>query len=300
LGSVALTGTQSVCPTQDTTYTLTATNKNGSTSANQTVTVTSAAKPTIVTFTATPSSINAGQTSTLAWTVQNATSVQITSLGTVNLTGSQGVSPAQTTTYTLTATNASGQTTQTVTVTVNSGTVTNPTLSGCAVSPTGSVVAGTPVSLNYTTTNATAVTISGLGAVALAGPVSVTPLVTTSYTITASGGAGTQPATCSLTVTVTAPQPPTAVIPGGSIETFNRQVPIDGSGSSDPQGQQLTYIWESLNTGMAIMDQGKPVTRVILGGTFGDYTIKLTVRNQSGLTSPPAYFTIHFRSTTIF
>jgi hypothetical protein len=81
-----------------------------------------AAVPVIASFTATPDSINAGQSSTLQWSVTNADSVSITSLGTVSNSGTRSVSPTTTTTYTLTATNAAGSVTRTATVTVTGGT----------------------------------------------------------------------------------------------------------------------------------------------------------------------------------
>jgi hypothetical protein len=76
-------------------------------------------------FSASPSSIVPGQSSTLTWTSNNATSVSINQgIGAVIGSGSRGVSPASTTTYTLTATNSTGvSTTRTATVTV--GTATN-------------------------------------------------------------------------------------------------------------------------------------------------------------------------------
>ena len=116
VGSVAKTGSVSVNPTQTTTYVVTA--MGGGASASCSITVTVGALPVISSFTATPSSINAGQSSTLQWSVQNATSVSISSLGTVSASGTNSVSPAATTVYTLTATNASGSTTKTATVTV--------------------------------------------------------------------------------------------------------------------------------------------------------------------------------------
>jgi OmpA family/PKD domain len=120
VGSVAKSGSTSVSPTQTTTYTVTATAGGTSTTCSIVVTVGSGA-PVIANFTATPSTINAGQSSTLQWSVQNATTVSISSLGTVQSSGSQNVSPATTTTYTLTATNAAGSTSRAVTVTVNAG-----------------------------------------------------------------------------------------------------------------------------------------------------------------------------------
>ncbi|MBS1241195.1 MAG: hypothetical protein H6R40_622, partial [Gemmatimonadetes bacterium] len=62
--------------------------------------------PAILSFSADPASIVAGQSSTLSWTVTNATAVSIDQgVGTVGLSGSHAVSPPFNTTYTLTATN---------------------------------------------------------------------------------------------------------------------------------------------------------------------------------------------------
>ena len=75
--------------------------------------------PTVTSFSASPASIAQGQSSTLSWTVSNAASVTIDQgIGTVTASGSTVVSPAATTTYTLTATNASGSSTVKTTVTV--------------------------------------------------------------------------------------------------------------------------------------------------------------------------------------
>jgi hypothetical protein len=77
-----------------------------------------ASAPTIVSFSARPLTIQAGQSATLSWSVTGATSLSIsTGVGTVTGT-SVSVSPAATTTYTLTATNASGDATASVTVNV--------------------------------------------------------------------------------------------------------------------------------------------------------------------------------------
>jgi len=86
-----------------------------------TVTVTQAAEPPAITFTANPLTIAAGQSSTLAWTVTNATTAAIDAgIGAVALpSGTQVVSPTTTTTYTLTATGPGGSSTRAVTVTVN-------------------------------------------------------------------------------------------------------------------------------------------------------------------------------------
>src|SRR5947209_5340277 len=68
------------------------------------------AAPTVAQFTAEPTSIQRGQSSTLRWEVSgDVTSVSINQgVGTVQRTGNQRVSPSDSTTYTLTATGAGG------------------------------------------------------------------------------------------------------------------------------------------------------------------------------------------------
>jgi parallel beta-helix repeat protein len=77
--------------------------------------------PVINFFSASPTTITAGDSSTLSWIVTDATSATIDlGVGSVaSTTGTTSVSPAVTTTYTLTATNSAGSTNETVTITVN-------------------------------------------------------------------------------------------------------------------------------------------------------------------------------------
>src|SRR5206468_10847202 len=79
------------------------------------------AAPTVAQFTAEPTSIQRGQSSTLRWEVSgDVTSVSINQgVGTVQRTGNQRVSPSDSTTYTLTATGAGGETTASATVSVS-------------------------------------------------------------------------------------------------------------------------------------------------------------------------------------
>ena len=81
--------------------------------------------PVITSFTASPSTINLGQSTTLAWAVTGATSLSINQgVGTVTGLTSTQVTPTTTgtITYTLTATNAVGSPTSTAQVTVNPAT----------------------------------------------------------------------------------------------------------------------------------------------------------------------------------
>ena len=120
-----VTGTSTVVrPTATTTYTLTATNAAGDTSARTTVTVETAApgSPVINSFTATPDNIAAGGTSTLSWDVTGATSLSIDN-GVGPVTGTSAVvNPTVTTTYTLEATNDNGTVRSSKVVTVGTDT----------------------------------------------------------------------------------------------------------------------------------------------------------------------------------
>jgi len=68
-----------------------------------------------------PSTIESGQSVTLSWTSENATSLDLQpGVGAVQSSGSTSVSPTESTTYTLTATGSGGTATATARVTVTS------------------------------------------------------------------------------------------------------------------------------------------------------------------------------------
>ncbi len=286
LGSVALNGSTSVSPAQTTTYTLTASNKLGQTTASVTVTVSAAppaGPPTIVSFSANPQQIAAGAQSTLVWQVLNATSVSITSLGTVGGSGSQNVSPAATTTYTLTASNAIGQVTATATVTVL---LPAKILSFTATPST--ITAGDTVLLSWTTENATTSRIYNIGNVVANGSVQVNPTVDTTYTLYVSGAVG-QPSTAQVTVKVNpatpTPKPPVANVGPANIQTNAANVPLDARGSTDPNGLPLTFSWVSANPTATLLNPTSATPIAMLGDNRGDYVFTVTVTNSAGLSS---------------
>jgi len=156
--------------------------------------------PPQIIFTANPSTITVGQSSTLLWQVINADTVSISSLGNVGLTGSQGVTPPATTTYTLTATRGTQTATATATVTVNPvSTGGLPRIISFAPNP-ATIDFGQSSVLSWVVENATSVTVSTVGSVGLTGSHTVSPAATTSYTITASNANGTVSASTTLTV----------------------------------------------------------------------------------------------------
>jgi peptidoglycan-associated lipoprotein len=76
------------------------------------------AQPT-ASLTASPDTIDKGQSSTLTWQTSNATDVSIDGIGAVEPNGTKQVSPTESTTYTLSAKGAGGTQTATARVTVN-------------------------------------------------------------------------------------------------------------------------------------------------------------------------------------
>jgi phospholipase C len=201
-------GTQVVSPKATTTYTATGAGSGGSSSATATVTVVPPGPPAAptVTITASPTSIKAGQSSTLTVTATNATQVTITGSDNSSYTlpvkgGTQVVSPAATATYTATATGAAGTTAATATATV---TVNAPPMVTITANPT-SITSGSSSTLTVTATNATSVTVTGSDGTSYnmqpaGGTQSVSPTADTTYTATAAGDAGSATATATVKV----------------------------------------------------------------------------------------------------
>ena len=203
-------------------FRLTVTDSGGlSDTARVMVTTGSAVAPRVQRFMASPSTINPGQSSTLTWEVEGADSVEITGLGTVATSGSSPVSPAQTTTYQLTASNSGGSTSQTIIVQVRSGI---PQFVSCQATPSN-ISAGEAATLRWEASNATQVTISGLGTFGATGSQVVMPTSTTSYVLTARGVAGESSCTATVTLSGTGvprvlqfAANPAQIEPGGSAQ----------------------------------------------------------------------------------
>ncbi len=198
-GTAALptSGSATVTMTATTTYTITATASNGTT-ATQSVKVTVTAAPiipVITQFTASPTDVNSGQTSTITWATTNAASVTISPAvpqsddsGPLPTSGSSVAPILATTTYTLTATSSDG-TTATATVTVNV-----PFTLSLSVSP-ATITAGSTATLSWQITAGTATALSIDNGVCSpctlpSSSATVKPNVTTTYTATATASDG--------------------------------------------------------------------------------------------------------------
>ncbi|UMX48274.1 MAG: FG-GAP-like repeat-containing protein [Candidatus Nealsonbacteria bacterium DGGOD1a] len=287
VGSVLNTLSKVVTVSATTTYTLTATNAVGTTAK----TVTVNAKPTapvIKTFTAAPATINAGATTTLAWTLDGGTPTSLTinnGVGSVLGATSKTVSPVTTATYTLTAANAAGTVTKTVSVTV----IPTPVISSFTAAP-AAITKGKSATLSWTLTGGTATSLSinnGVGSVLGKTSVTVKPSLTTTYTLTAVGSAGTATATATVTV-VAAP----------TISSFT------ASSVNINQGGSVTLSWK--------LGGGAPDTLAIdnnVGSVVGKTSIvvaptqtttyKLTSKNIAGTATKTVKVTVKIPAPTI-
>jgi phospholipase C len=166
--------------------------------------------PQVTTFSASPTDVNSGQTSTITWATTNAASVAISpavpqsdDAGPLPTSGSSIAPITGTTTYTLTATSSDGTTaTQTVTVTV-------PFTLSLSVTP-ATITAGQTATLSWQITGGSASALSIDNSVCASctatGTANVKPNVTTTYTATGTAADGS-PITASASLTVS-PAPP--------------------------------------------------------------------------------------------
>jgi len=163
--------------------------------------------PVINTFEASPEAFLTPGSSTLTWSVTDATSLSINGTDVTGL-AQFVVSPASTTVYTLTATNDDGSVMQDLTVTVNPAPVIT-----SFTSDRGTINAGESATLSWDTDLATGWSISPApGNVAGqtsngSGSVSVSPGSTTTYTLTTSNSFGSTAADVTISVAMVATHP---------------------------------------------------------------------------------------------
>jgi hypothetical protein len=331
-------GADKVVPMVTTHYRLTATNAYGSTSAIMIVTVgatggstggitggtidgtaggttgettggTTPASPpapgvplTILSFTASPASINEGDSAVLNWFTSNATGATISGVGNVAVNGSLVVYPTATTTYILEAANGYNSTSASATVSVVPR-LTSPSSGYPPVihSFTGSVSSTTGlVTLNWSTTSATSATISnGI----LSQPVNTSGNTTFSgggggsytYTLTATNSYGNSTATTTVFVPLSTPSTP----PSGSIPTASLSV----SPSTIASGGEVMLSWST--SGATYSDISDGVNTMVLSSPTGSIAARptatttyiLTARNLNG--SNYASQTVTVTSTTV-
>jgi len=211
IGTVSSSGTREVSPGSTTKYTLTASNGAGNSTASATLNVSASDAPIITTFSASSTSIKAGEVSTLTWDIIGAKSININQgIGGVASKGSTQVTPAATTIYTLIAASDYGSSTRSVTVAVD----TTGTSSGPAITKTppaiktftasqNSITLGDNITLTWSVDGARTVSISpDVGTVPSSGWTMAIPAATTTYKLSAVNTFGTETAETTVTVNV--------------------------------------------------------------------------------------------------
>ncbi len=245
-----------VGPNQDK-FTFTGETSGGTCSDEVIVTKKIVTVPTpVCTLTATPTSIQSGNSSQLKWTSTNAvTGVIDQGIGTIVLTNTAGrsVAPTVNKTYTMTVTNSAGVTaTCAATITVTT-TVPAPVCTLTAAPST--IVSGNSSQLKWTSTNAvTGVIDQGIGAIVLTNTAgrSVAPTVNKTYTMTVTNSAGVT-ATCNTTVTVTTPDAPLCDYFNANPVTINR-------------GDSTVLSWGTTRADSASINNG--IGSVAVDGTY--------------------------------
>jgi hypothetical protein len=235
-------------------------------------------EPTIVSFLASPSTIDVGQLSTLSWTVDGADEITITGLGTVGQRGDVPVAPEETTTYTLTATNVTGTVTRDVTVTVIPIVIPDPAVSFFRALPS-TIDPGENTTLSWLTLYGDTVTISGIGQVNAQGSLVISPDETTTYTMTVTNEAGQ--ATADVTVTVNQ-------IPAPEISFFSA-IP-----SEVAAGEAGTLSWSVRYADSVVIDGLGQVSSEgsLLVSPTETTTYTLTATNETGTTTATTTITV--------
>jgi len=208
--------------------------------------------PVINSFTADPTSIAAGESSTLSWDVSGATTVTIDQeVEGVDLdpsTGTFTVSPNTTTTYTLTANNRAGNSTETFTITVS------PAINSFSANQT-SIIYGENSTLSWNVSGATTISMYSEGEPSIVilpnhtGTRIVSPTTTTTYTLEASNEAG------SITDTVQI-----KVLPAINSFTANPRYIYYGGGKS-------TLSWDVSGAVTVTIDQGVGIVTPTTGSS---------------------------------
>jgi len=222
--------------------------------------------PSISSFTATPSTIAAGQSSTLNFSASGATSLVINP-GNINVSGQTSlvVNPSATTTYTLTASNSAGSVSSSVGVTV-SAVLPPPSISSFTATPSN-ITAGQSSTLSFSVSGATSLIINP-GNINVSSQTSlvVTPSVTTTYTLTASNSAGSISSSIGITVT---PVSSNLSLPAGTKWYWQLQGTINTSLS--PKVYDIDLYDTSTATISYLKSSGHIVICYFSAGTYEDW-----------------------------
>ena len=305
-GGLSLDGSTTVRPSRTTTYTLTARGSGRSVTRSVTVTVSGTGTSTglVNRFTANPTTIAEGNSAVLEWMTTGAESLSITGGGTTvdtsdKLAGNAVVTPTTTTTYTLTATGASGTppVVRTVTITVIPKAIVHSFgfTETSDATPDGYIYEGEEATLAWTTSNATSIIIdNGVSTSQTSGTVRVRPAQTTTYTLAAVWVGGVVQATDTVTVNVI-PRPTInfTATPINSDGESTLEWQVSGADSialtdNDSSTDDATLYADATNLNSSKVVSLTRTTRYTLTATWGGGTLisQVTVRVGSGTTAP--------------
>jgi len=205
--------------------------------------------PSIVVFDVKPPTIAGGSTATLSWEVAGANTVAIDQgIGNVALKGSRDISPASSTTYTITAAGPGGTSTATAQVAVAGSPPSSFNLPSVPVfyAQPPNIVAGMPSVLRWEVANASDVFIEPqIGTVPVIGSKNVNPTFTATYKLTASNAQGSILATTTLTVSSVPVNMDTA-----AVKSFKASPYII------KKGESAILSWVTVNASSVTLDQG--------------------------------------------
>jgi hypothetical protein len=233
--------------------------------------------PTITRFAASPAKVLPGQPSTLSWSVIGATSLTLGSgsgAGAVAGTPVDGssaiVTPATTTSYTLTASNDTGSITASVTVLAGRP----PSIAFLTAIP-AKVATGQSSTLSWAVTGYPSLTVSPGVGVVVGTSVKVAPSTTQSYILTATNSFGTSMAS----VTVTAGRAPTitkfvatpVTVTAGQASTLSWAV------TGSPSLVMSPFVGTLSGSSAKVTPQATQVYALTATNTFGSVTAAVSV-----------------------
>src|SRR3989344_2638844 len=272
-------GFQVVSPESTTTYEISCVGAGGTATSSATITVNTGGgggNPPSVSLSANPSSIFLGATSTLSWNGSNVDSCVAPWATATTTSGSQIVSPATTTSYSILCSGINGNASATTTITVSA----TSSLSVILTANPPTIPLGATSTLSWTSNNATGCSAPWTSATTTSGNQIVNPATTTEYMITCVNSS--QSATSSATVTVTQPIPsvtltadPSSINPGGSST-------LSWTGSNV---SSCTAAWTSATstTGSQVVTPSSTTNyEIICSGSFGNATGTATVTVATG------------------
>lgn len=275
-------------------------------------------------FDASPEIIEPGELSILSWDVSGATNVTIEpEIGAVNSSGSFSVSPSETTTYKLIASDDEDEKVAMCTVTVEEKDL---LISSFDASP-NSIKSGESAVLNWHVSGASNVTIEpDIGTVEPTGTLNVSPSDTTSYKLTASNGDKEDVSYCTVTVeenplspeeNITSAEenviPPAENLPTQEEETPSEKLPSEdfpsedspsiASFNADPdviaEGESSNLIWSVSEATEVVIEPG--IGTVGLSGSqqvFPEETTNYTLTATNSAGSVSATKIIHVEETS--